>query len=316
MKRQELDISIYKDISLAQVPRILGLGDRNKDSKTFGCFDRYYWQYKLLDFPNARFQEVCLLLALLYSNRFPMNIYYGKRKVLEWIEEAIEFWSKIQNLDGSVNECYPQERSFCATSFTTYTVTEAMLILSRDSSLKLEKTASWLIKNQNISVSNQMSSSLLAIYNIYLLTGKEKYREIAEERYRLLVRQQAPSGFFPEYGGYDTGYQTITISCLAKYYKKTKDKNVLKCLKKADAFLENKIRADGSFSLDKTSRRMQHIYPHGLKIIDSRILGRHLKGLRENKIINPGWLDDRYVIPLTIDYLQTYLETKDAYDNK
>ena len=69
-----MNYNIYKEIVLSQTPRILGLGDRNESSKTFGCFDRYYWHYKLLDISNARFQESTLLLALLYCNNFNKNI--------------------------------------------------------------------------------------------------------------------------------------------------------------------------------------------------------------------------------------------------
>jgi len=47
----------------------------------------------------------------------------------------------------------------------------------------------------------------------------------------------------------------------------------------------------------------------------SKIIKEHINGLKNNKILNPSWMDDRYVIPITTDYLQTYLEEKNVNDN-
>lgn len=311
----ERGFSIYADITLTQVPRILGFGDRNKDSSTYGCFDRYYWHYKLIDIPNARFQEAVLLLALLYKYDFPGNIYYQRANIKDWIQAGIDFWARSRNRDGSLNEIYPYERSFCATSFSTYAVTEAIIILKDNlSPPSLQKTGVWLSNNDNFEVSNQMAESALALHNIFLLTGKNEFQVAAREKVAWLVDNQDFEGFFPEYGDYDVGYLSLTLSCLARYYLKTGVENLVLPMKKAVRFLEERIRENGSFDIEGTSRRTQYIYPYGLRVLKSEAVRRHLLGLRENKIINPAWLDDRYVVPLAIDYLQTYLEKRDVDD--
>lgn len=306
---------IYKKIVLSQVPRILGFGDRAQHSRTFGCFDRYYWHYKLIDFPNARFQEVVLLLALLYKENFEGNIYSANDRILEWILGAMEFWIQNRNRNGSVNEAYPYECSFCATSFTTYAIAEGLISVDSDYFVDLEQTGNWLSRNNNIEVSNQMAAAILALYNIALITGKKKYLAASKEKLTQVIEHQTIEGFYPEYDGPDIGYHTLTLSCLAKYYKKSQDASVLDSLKRAAKWAEEIITDNGSFDYSNTTRKTQFLYPHGFAILRSDVVNRHIKGLERNEILNPGWLDDRYVIPLTTDYLQTYLELKNADDN-
>jgi len=309
----KMSIEIYKEIALSQVPRCLGLGDRNPDSKTYGCFDRYYWHYKLIDFPNARFQEVALLLALLYKHEFPENIYFGKKKVFEWIRAAIQFWAKIQNGDGSFNEAYPFERGFCCTAFSTYAITETLLLLDKKWELgAVKKAGEWLLKNNNLEVSNQMASAALALYNVYLLTSDEKFLKGYKEKVSLLLKNQSPDGFYLEYDGYDIGYDSITLGILSRLHKKTKDKKLLDSMRQCLKFLESKIKDNGSFDYSKTSRKTQFLYPFGFAYLKSPILNKIEKGLIKNEILNPKWFDDRYVIQITTDYLETYLEMKNV----
>jgi len=311
-----LDLDIYKQIAFSQIPRILGLGDRNPYSKTFGCFDRYYWHYKLLDFANARFQESALILALLYTDDSDGNIFYNRQTIYQWAIGAIKFWAEIQRRDGSFDELYPHEHCFCSTAFSTCAITESMLILDARCCLEsVAKAGNWLSHNENLRAANQMIASLLALYNVYLLTGDEKFQQAADEKLSKVLELQASEGFFPEYGGYDIGYLSICISYLAKYYKKTQNSKVYESLDKSVRFAQGKLRDNGSYDYSKTSRGTQYLYPHGLMIIAPHIIEKHIAGLESNEIMNPCWMDDRYCIPLTIDYLQTYLETADVNDN-
>jgi len=305
------NIDIYKNIALSQVPRILGLGDRDKNSRTYGCFDRYYWHYKLIDFPNSRFQETALLLALLYKNRFEGNIYYKNENVIDWCKASMNFWLGIQRKNGSFDEVYPNENSFIATAFSTYAITEAALILKIKLNVKqIKKTGEWLIKSNNFQVGNQMASAAVALYNIYLITEDKKFMVGTKEKISKLLHLQHKDGFFYEYGGYDIGYLSIGISYLAKYYTKTKDRKIYEILKKVVNFVEKKIDKNGNYNYLNTSRKTQYIYPHGFKIMGSDIIKKVENGLKNNKIINPSWIDDRFCIPLAIDYLQTYLMDK------
>jgi len=303
---------IYAQVALSQVPRILGLGDRNPRSSTFGCFDRSFWHYRLVDFSNARFQEAVLLLALLSQHDFPGNRYYGYERVREWATGGIEFWSQIQRRDGSFDEAYPNEHSFVATAFTTYAITEAMLLLDKHKPCHLssvEKAANWLVRNENVAVANQMAGAAMALYNVFRLTDIPRYRLAAAEKIDLLLERQDNEGFFPEYGGFDIGYLTICISYLAKYWKKTRNSTVWLPLQRAMRFVAERLRDDGSYDNSMTSRRTQYLYPCGFVIAQAwDVIMKHCHGVAEGSVVNPAWMDDRFCVPLTVDYLQAYLE--------
>lgn len=70
--------------ALAQLPKILTQLDRNPHSPTYGCFDRNFWHYKIIDFPSGMSQEFVYPLALAYSLDIPDNPYYQKPILREW----------------------------------------------------------------------------------------------------------------------------------------------------------------------------------------------------------------------------------------
>lgn len=304
-------MDLYRKVALSQVPRALGLGDRDPASETFGCFDRAYWHYKVLDFANARFQEAAWLLALLYTNGLPGNRYYDCEVVRDWAMGAVAFWAKIQRCDGSFDEVYPFEHSFVATAFSTYAVTEAMLILDWPSHLDhVERAGRWLVRHDNRRVANQMAGACAALYNVYLLTGQEVFRRAATDKCQRLLTMQDTKGFFLEYGGFDIGYLSVGLSYLVRYWRKTGDDALWKPIQRGIAFVEERIRPDGSYDCSATSRHTQYLYPYGFCVEEGRmILERHLAGLGRDVVVSPAWMDDRFFIPLTIDYLVAYLES-------
>jgi len=201
----------------ALTPRILGFLDRSKkeQSETAGCFDRYYWHYSLHDISNSRFQEAAYLLQFLYNSNELFG-FYNNPRILEWLQNSITFWQKTLHIDGSCNEIYPFERSFCATGFSAMIITE---ILLKQPNLKIDLdalslTGKWLKKNSNAHISNQMAASAAALYNIFLLTNADHFKAAAEQRIEALLKKFKKNNFFSEYNGFDIGYQTITLSVL------------------------------------------------------------------------------------------------------
>lgn len=314
-KRRNTDdssLKIFKIIALNQIPRILGLGDREEQSPTFGCFDRYYWHYKIIDFPNARFQEAVLLMALVYKYNLSSR-FYRKSRLFKWILGGIEFWKKIQNKDGSFSEVYPFERSFCATSFSTLAMVETCLLMKRELPLgeilpTLKKAGHWLSENNNIKVANQMAGAALALTFLYLLTNESYWKKAALRKVELLLAQRGNHNYFPEYGGYDIGYSSLSLSCLSRVEKWLEHRELRNSLGILLKKLEEDIKNDGSFEYSKTSRRTQYLYPLGFVLLKSKVIDFMVSGLKKNAIINPAWLDDRYTISLTIDYLQAVVE--------
>ena len=75
--------------ALALIPKILTLQDRNPHSPTYGCFDRNYWHYKIIDFPSGMAAEFVWPLALVYSLQIADNPYYQQPAIKEWVTANI-----------------------------------------------------------------------------------------------------------------------------------------------------------------------------------------------------------------------------------
>ena len=58
---------ILASAALATIPKILTLQDRNPHRPRFGCFDRNYWHYRIIDFPSGMAQELVSPLALAWD---------------------------------------------------------------------------------------------------------------------------------------------------------------------------------------------------------------------------------------------------------
>jgi len=319
-------MEIFRDIAISQVPRILGFQDRESDSPTYGCFDRYYWHYRLLDISNSRMQEAGLLMAMLYKNNFTGNRYFNNPLVLEWAEASLRFSNSIQHRNGSFDEVYPNEESFVATSFTLCALAETMLVLQGNKittsySGMIDKGGEWLCQNNHPIVLNQMCGASAALCLAYKITGKNKFKDNAENKLATILNLQDPSGYLQEYGGWDIGYLSISIAYLSKICNLGVDISILddvqSAIGKSIDFVESRVNHDGTYDFSSSSRGTQYIYPSGFATNNSSIIGHLASGLNDNLVLNPTWLDDRFCVPLTIDYLLAYLENYETInDNK
>lgn len=285
--------------SLVLTERLLGLCDRRPSSPTAGCFDRYYWCYKMHDLANTRFQEAAQFLA----TALPHYDEGSKPGIVETTISAIQFWARNRNTDGSVNEAYPFERSFCATSMSAAAVCDAWLRLDTPPEVDFDITGKWLMSKENPEVANQMAGATLALERISRITGNEKYSQGAKDKFDRLADHQLENGCYGEYGGADIGYASITLSLLAKYHQLSGGDEVLASMNRCAEYLESQVDDNGLYEWQSTSRRTQFLYPFGLAYLKSPVFERLLNGLARNVVINPLWMDDRYCIPLATDYL-------------
>ncbi len=301
------DTSIYGKAALSQAYRILGFGDRDKQSPAYGCFDRYYWHYRQTDFVNIRFQEACLFLSCLYVYNDSDNRFYHHPLVQEWAIAALNYWSQLQHHDGSVDEYWPYERSFCATSFSLAAVAESCLLLSCPPPAEsIHKACRWLSARDNVLVLNQMTGAAVALLMSGQLLQEDQWIKNAEQKMKQVLDLQSPEGYFEEYGGADIGYLTITLSYLARYYRLTQSEDVKNAAHRAFRFLDNKIEGNGTYDYSTSSRKTQYLYPFGFAVFEEwDLLSRHMEGLKRNEVLNPAWMDDRYCVHLSIDYIQT-----------
>ena len=306
---------LYADIALQYVPHLVQLVDKNPYSKTYGCFDREYWHYRTLDFPCGMSQEMCLIFALLYLNKYPGNKYYKWERMKELAIAGINYAITGSHRDGTCDDYFPYEQAMGALVFSTYACSEAYQLLGMQDERVVDffkKRADHLIKhNETGSLSNHQAFAALAAYNIYLITGEEKYRLLAEDRIDLTLSwQNQEEGWFQEYEGADPGYHTCSIDFLAKLYKKSGYDSLIKPLIKAVDFAWYFMHPDGSYGGEYGSRNTYHFYPHGFEIMApftekaAQINDAFLRGLATDKRYHND--DDRMCSHNVYDWLQAY----------
>ena len=295
--------------SLRHAPKVLSLLDKGEFAPTYGCFDRNFWHYKTVtDYPSATYQQCALFLAHLYSSEIPGNTFYKLPEILQLCIAAINYWTKIQNKDGSFNEWYPNEHSHVATAFTLYAITESLLIIKSDideSTLNrfipyITNSVNWLNKNPDTLVTNHTAGALTAIYNSYLLTGDPDILPMVDYNLNIMREYQSPEGWFNEYYGADIGYTSVSIDYLAKYYEKSGDERAYNMLEKAISFLSFFIHPDGSSGGEYGNRNTKYLMPAGIHILAKYfepakyVLNRYYFGLEQGTQLGLDSIDDRY----------------------
>ncbi len=297
------------DEILNAVPRALGLVDRQAGSETYGCADRAYWHYRQIDFANARFQETGLLLAYAWATPLPESPYHRNARLLDWIVAIWSWWRGARTTDGVVAEAYPNERSFCATAFGAagFVETASLLKDARDWQRVLpgmERTMRWLAKHGNPDAGNQMAASYLALAGYAEMTGGEEHRLWAGQR-RDAILAMTDAGVLPEYGGFDAGYQSLSLAELTTAGRMFgSDQALVAAVKDGGRALCERFTSPAGFDPALNARRTQYIFPSGLTGEDGFLENELMPLIEAGRTPRPSWLDDRYFIGLATDYLR------------
>lgn len=315
--------NIYFQEIQQSMPRILNLLNRNPSSSDYGSFDREYWSYNSSDISNSRKQEAALTLALIYTIKRHDNPYYNNSLILEWINAVLIYTKNLQNKDGSFNEVYPNEHSFVATAFVSYSISETALLLKgkvkkRASVIKyLKRAGDWLIARDEEMALNQKAGSIIALHNIYLLTKNTRYKKGANVKLKEILKSQSKEGWFPEYDGADIGYLSLCIDYLAKYYKKTKDRRLYPHLRKAVDFIIYFMAPDYTTGGEVGSRNTEYVIPHGFELLsgktqNAKTISNFIRNaINYRKTLSPKTIDDRYLLFNSYTYLQAYIDGTD-----
>ncbi|MEM1427489.1 MAG: hypothetical protein AAGF75_13180, partial [Cyanobacteria bacterium P01_H01_bin.130] len=211
---------VFARTALAEIPKILTLGDRNPHSPTYGCFDRNYWQYKIIDFPTAMSQEFVWPLALAHSLDCPDNAYFQEPKLKEWARAGIQFAATSSHPDGSCDDYFPFERAGGAAAFSLLAFIETYDLLGLDEPDLLAfmgTRADWLAHHQESGrLTNHQALIVLVLERLGQLTGDRRWDGAKAQRLETVLSWQDSEGWFQEYEGCDPGYHTLTVSCLAR----------------------------------------------------------------------------------------------------
>ena len=252
--------------------RALAEQDANPYSPTAGCFDRRYWAWKLVDFPEATFQRLVLPLAQLY--RDPRSRFHRQPEVLTAIRSGIAYAGTIQHANGSFDQAFPFEQSYGATAFLLYPLLEAANLvdehLDADERVRVQRTcrqaAEFLSTHaeRHGVIANHLAGAALALATAADTFAERRFDTAASELVRFLMSRQSREGWFPEYDGADPGYQTLCVDYLSAYAARRPSDGVAAALERAISFLQWFVHPDGTFGGIYGSRRTSVVYLGGL----------------------------------------------------
>lgn len=305
------DKDLFASEALRWIPKILTLQDRNRHSPTYGCFDRNYWQYKIIDFPSGMSQEFVYPLALVWGMEREGNPYYRQEAIREWAEAGMVFAARSAHADGSCDDYFPYEKAGGAAAFSLLACAESykLLGLKNDEVLRFfERRADWLAHHhESGQLTNHQALIVLCLDRVSELIGEKKWAKEREERLARVLSWQNPEGWFQEYEGCDPGYHTLTISLLAQIYDASPTPALRDALTRAVALAAEFVHPDGSFAGEYASRNTYNFFPHGFEVFGRHepsalaINDRFLEGIAAGK--NPCYADDHIVGHHTWNYL-------------
>ena len=302
---------LFAQEALAQIPKILTLGDRNPHSPTYGCFDRNFWHYKIIDFPSGMAQEFVFPLTLAYTTPLPENPYYQQPALRDWVSAGIHYAAKSAHKDGSCDDYFPFERAGGAAAFSLLACLESYRRLGLNDQRLLDffvLRADWLAHHQESGqLTNHQALIVLCLDILSRILNESRWESAKAQRIEKVLSWQNPEGWFQEYEGCDPGYHTLTISCLAWIYDLTPDPRIKEALMSAVQLATEFVHPDGSFGGEYTSRNTYNFFPDGFERVGRwlpealSINDRFLQGLAKGKA--PCYADDHIVGHHTWNYL-------------
>jgi len=191
----------------------------DSSSGTFGCVDRDFWAYRTLrGFASAPYQHVMSGLAYLAG----MQDEFQRQNLRADALCVLDFWIRSRNANGSANEWYRNEQSYCATAMGLHSATETLWILRNDLSAsdlnrrcgQLRRSELWLRGRSNPHAANQNVASCAARFVLATLLDDADMRQSAVASLQELMRDVEIRGYLAEYAGVDLGYSLLSIDLL------------------------------------------------------------------------------------------------------
>lgn len=261
---------LFAEIAIREIPKLLTLQDRNPHSPTYGCFDRNYWHYKVADFPCGMSQEFVWPLALVFSLDLPNNPYCQNDAIRECVRAGILFAVRSSHSDGSCDDYFPNERALGATAFSFLACMESCGIMGFDSDeirRFIERRGNWLAEsNESGRLTNHHALVALGLNRAGRFLKIDRFINTSRERLAKVLAAQTSEGWFPEYEGFDPGYDTLTLSCLAALHRDSPDDKLADAIQVSVNLLRHFVHPDGSFGGEYGSRNTCNFFPHGFEL--------------------------------------------------
>ncbi|MCR4316460.1 MAG: hypothetical protein NUW37_08945 [Planctomycetes bacterium] len=301
----------------AVLPRVLSRIDMDRTNSTYGLADRFYWSWKLIDFGNGTYQGLANGLARLISANIAIEL-FDEEKIVNRIDALFAGADILRRRDGSMEEAFPNEGSFCVTALVAYDLLCSLdLIRLRISEVKYEKWLNvvrpmigFLIRADETHgiISNHLATAIAALLYYRHFTGDDRAEIRARELIEVVLRHQSDEGWFKEYEGADPGYQTLCTDYLADSHRLRPDLGLIEPLRKSVEFLSHFAHPDGSFGGLYGSRCTRFFYPSGIESLATEIpiayaLAKFIRNsIRSRQVVALSSMDDTNLTPMFNSY--------------
>lgn len=315
--------SVYSVQALAQLPRLLGLLDREAFSASAGSFDRSHWSWKFRDFPLTMLQTGITPLAMAWRFSFPGSPYTGNPQLLAWIVSGMERTLKLQHQDGAFDSVGPNTRDHGVTLAMVHCLAGASRLLGDalpsalrerlERSLRRACAFSARSGEDYAFISNHQALFAAAWLEAAEHTGDAGYRRRADEVLARILREQSPDGWYREYGGPDPGYESLGIHYLAKCWQRTRSAELLASLRRSIEFFAHCVHPDGSVGGVYGSRHTQLYFPSGFEMLAAELpmaaaVAKFIRArLERGNVLTPAASDAENLVPLLASYLDAAL---------
>lgn len=310
-------LNTYQSHVLGRVPQVLASFDANPLSETYGIADRQFWAWKNVDFPNATHQcTIHGLTQLWVAGLFPWVV--DEVRQHERINSAIMAIAKCTNRDGSANEAFPHEHSWCVTALSCYDLLKTVQLMTNRADS--EQLTSWLtvieplaryltrFDEQHARISNHVATGAAALGLWAVMANDDPARRQAALLTERLIAWQSDEGWYPEYQGADPGYQTLTIGYLSDLHKSLPSHELAHSIRSALGFLSYCVHPDGSFGGNYGSRNTRFFAPGGFHRlaeefpIASAIATKMAESVHRGQVVTLSSMDTQNLAPFFNSY--------------
>lgn len=257
------------------LPRLLALYDTDPTSPTHGYGDRFHWGWKLIDFANGTFQGAAHGLArLVHAGLLPE--WLPEASAITRIDAMFRATGRMTRRDGSLEEAFPFEGSFCVTALVAYDLLAALELLGPR--VEADRQHAWLdtirplvafIRRRDeghAPITNHLATAAAALFRWSRLSGEGddgRARALLER----ILSMQSGEGWYREYQGADPGYQSLATCYLADIHLMRPDLGLADSIDRSLDFLARCAHPDGSFGGLYGSRNTRILWPAGVEAL-------------------------------------------------
>lgn len=303
---------VYRREVEKALPRLLGSFDRDPLSPARGLGDRLFWAWKLIDFPNAAFQGAAHGLARLVAADL-LPSWLPEASVLDRVLEMVSGVRRVTRRNGSVEEAFPHESSFCVTALVAFDLLVALALLrprltqtqANDCLEAVAPLVRFLHRSDEAHgfISNHLATAAAALYRWSAQTG-EPGAARGELFLQRILRHQSAEGWFPEYEGCDPGYQTLCTCYLVDLHRLRPELALGDPLARSIRLLARFAHPDGSFGGGYGSRNTRFYYPAAAEALaeefaDAAALARFMRrSIGDLRVVTLASMDPPNLAPM------------------